>query len=151
MGPALFAAVLLVTSRSARASRVLLGLWAAGLVVLMVTLVGNVFTFVFVGALALVLGGTAARLGDEANRLLAAFLGVQLAVSVFSRSDYLFATAARTGAGTMPSDTAQMAEALWLPAWVWGIVCGAVSLLTLGLGLAVALGLVGRASTRPAD
>lgn len=150
LGPAVFAAVLLVAARSARGARILLGLWAAGLAVLLFK-VGNVFTFAFVGALAAVLGGVAARAGDEVSRLLAAFLGVQLAVSVFSRSDYLFATAARTGVGTMDSDTQQMANALWLPAWFWGLVVGAVSLAVLAGGLVAALGRFGRARAAPVD
>jgi hypothetical protein len=74
-------------------------------------------------------------LPDEANRFVAAFFGVQLALSVFSRSDYLWATVARTGAGEMMSDTAQMAAALWLPAWFWGALCGAFSLVVLGVGV----------------
>ena len=59
------------------------------------------------------------------------FLAVQLALSVFSRSDYLFTSVARTGAGPMPSDVAQMASALFLPFWFWGAACGALSLAVL--------------------
>jgi hypothetical protein len=51
-----------------------------------------------------------------------------LALSVFSRSDYLFTSVAQTAAGTMPSDTAQIADALAGPYWLWGIVAGLVSL-----------------------
>jgi hypothetical protein len=37
----------------------------------------------------------------------------------------------------MPSDVGAMADALVLPYWVWGIVCGALSLALLGAGVRV--------------
>ena len=58
-------------------------------------------------------------------------MAVQLSLSVFSRADYLFTETA--GAG--PSDVAQMADALFLPYWFWGIVCGAISGLVLLSGI----------------
>ena len=61
--------------------------------------------------------------------------GVQLALSVFSRGDYLFTHVARTGNGDFPSDVANMASALWLPYWFWGAVCGAFSVAMLALGV----------------
>ena len=38
-----------------------------------------------------------------------------------------------TGVG--PSDVAQMTEALWLPYWFWGFVCGAISVAVLMTGM----------------
>ena len=64
-----------------------------------------------------------------------ALVAVQLALSVFSRADYLFTDSAVTGRGTMPSDVAQLQESLFLPYWHWGLVCGAVSVIVLALGL----------------
>jgi hypothetical protein len=63
------------------------------------------------------------------------FVAVQMALSVFSRGDYLFTEHAHTGVGLMPSDVAHMAEALGGPYWMWGAVCGAFSLLVLALGV----------------
>ncbi len=79
----------------------------------------------------------AARASGDAAQVLAAFVGVQLALSVYSRGDYLFTDVARTGAGTLPSDVAHMADALFLPYWFWGAVCGAFSLAVLAAGLAL--------------
>ena len=67
------------------------------------------------------------------------FVAVQLALSVFSRGDYLFTDTARTGSGTMPSDVANMASALFLPYWFWGLLCGGISVLVLLAGLWVFL------------
>ena len=58
-----------------------------------------------------------------------------MSLSVFSRGDYLFKPAAKTTAGLMPSDTAQIAAALFLPYWFWGALIGALSLAILGCGL----------------
>jgi hypothetical protein len=63
------------------------------------------------------------------------FLSTQLALSVFSRGDYLFTEVAQTGMGAMPSDTAQMATALGGPYWLWGLACGAFSITVLAAGV----------------
>jgi hypothetical protein len=62
-------------------------------------------------------------------------VGVQLALSVFSRSDYLFTDTARTATGSMPSDVAHISEALFLPYWVWGLVTGGISIAVLVGGM----------------
>jgi hypothetical protein len=55
-------------------------------------------------------------------------------LSVFSRGDYLFTDVARTQNGAMPSDVANMANALFLPYWFWGAACGLFSVAMLALG-----------------
>ena len=88
----------------------------------------------------LLLGGgllfTAIR-APRACQTVAILLAVQLGLSVFSRSDYLFTRTALTVAGPMPSDVSVMAAALFLPYWFWGAVCGALSLLFLFAGVKV--------------
>lgn len=59
------------------------------------------------------------------------FIAVQLGLSVFTRADYLFT---RWAGPNLPSDVANMAEQLFLPFWVWGLLCGAVSLVVLFWG-----------------
>lgn len=61
-----------------------------------------------------------------------AFLALELSLAAFARSDYLFTSEARTAHGGMPSDTAQIAAALWLPYWFWGALIAALSLGVLG-------------------
>ncbi|AXV05182.1 hypothetical protein DVS28_a0475 [Euzebya pacifica] len=68
------------------------------------------------------------------SQLWLVFLSVQLAMSVFSRSEYLFARTAATGAGVGRSDSASIADALVGPYWFWGGVCGVFSLLVLAYG-----------------
>ena len=64
-----------------------------------------------------------------------AFVAVQLALSVYSRGDYLFTDVAQTATGPQPSDVANMSEALFLPFWFWGALCGLFSVAVVGLGL----------------
>ena len=96
--------------------------------------VRNAFGLVFVGSLSMLLASIARRGTPETARFALVFFAVQLALSVFSRSDYLFTRLAETGAGSAPSDVARMAEALFLPYWFWGGLCGAVSVAVLAAG-----------------
>ena len=72
---------------------------------------------------------------SAAAQLALVFVAVQLALSVFSRADYLFTRVAGNPNGLFPSDVEHMARLLWLPYWFWGVLCGAFSLAVLGWGL----------------
>jgi hypothetical protein len=135
VGPAVAAAVGFVLGRDPRHART--GLWivAVALVILDLWVVRNLFGFAFVALLAVVLALVAARATPVWVQGATVFLAVQLALSVFSRGDYLFVAVARTGMGPMPSDVAQMAQALWLPYWFWGALCGLLSLTVVAGGL----------------
>jgi hypothetical protein len=77
----------------------------------------------------------ALRASASVSQGLVALLASQLALSVFSRGDYLFTKVAQTGSGPAASDVAQMADALLLPYWFWGSACGLLSLGVLLAGL----------------
>lgn len=139
VGPAVVAAVCFGVARSPSLSRAALALASVLLLAALVGVVRNMFGFGYVAVVAAALGAAAWALPAEGARHLVAFLGVQLALTVFSRSDYLFTSVARTGAGVHPSDTAQMAAALWLPAWLWGALVGLGSVAVLIVGLYAAL------------
>ena len=133
IGPALAAFVLMGLGRSRRRARVVVAALGLGLLAVALLVVGNPFGFAFtvlLASLLLLVSWRAPRLSQTALFLLA----VQLALSVFSRSDYLFTSTALTASGPLPSDVAIMAGALFLPYWVWGAVCGATSIGLLALG-----------------
>lgn len=139
LGPAIGAAFCFVAMRTPRGTRyVLQGLGLALLV--MLPLMGNLFTVAFVVGLAVLLGAIGRYADDAIARITLGFFGVQLALSVFSRGDYLFTDVANTGAGTMPSDVAQIANALLLPYWFWGGLIGLLSLAILVGGLWLSVG-----------
>lgn len=135
IGPAVAAAVGFAFGRTARgARRTLYGL-SAVLLLAELLVVRNLFGFLFVAVLAAVCILVARARAADAPQLLLVFLAVQLALSVFSRADYLFTPTARTSAGPMASDVGQISAALVLPYWFWGLVCGAVSVLALLYGI----------------
>lgn len=135
LGPAVAAAVGFAVGRTARGARGALTGLTAILALALLLVVRNLFGFIFV---AVVLGGcllAVRKASGEAAQLVLIFLSVQLALSVFSRGDYLFTPTAETASGAMPSDVGQIAAALLLPYWFWGLVCGAVSVAVVLYGI----------------
>lgn len=135
VGPAMAAALGFAAGRTARGARRMLFAIVVVLALAFVLVVRNSFGWLFVGVFGLCLAWVARRASAETAQLVLVFLSVQLSLSVFSRGDYLFTPVARTSIGTMPSDVGQMAEALFLPYWVWGGVCGLFSIWVLIQGL----------------
>ena len=105
------------------------------LVLSVILVVRNFFGFVFVGATAAICLLVAFKGRAWLSQVLLLFIACQLALSVFSRSDYLFTDVAQTSQGAMPSDVAQMSEALFLPYWFWGSFCALFSVAVLFIGL----------------
>ena len=135
VGPALAAALAFVAARRAGWSRAFLVSMAAAGVVLLVLVVRNPFGIAFAGVLVTLLGWLGLRASAATAQVATVFMAVQLALSVFSRGDYLFVKEAQTGAGVNPSDVQLMANALGGPYWAWGLACGAFSVLVLAVGV----------------
>ena len=135
VGPALAAAGAFAAGRTARGARIGLYATAAILAIAEILVVRNVFALVFVGVILGVCILAARAKSAEVAQLVLVFFGIQLGFSVFSRGDYLFTPVAQTASGAMPSDVAQIAQAFFLPYWVWGGLCGGLSVLVLILGL----------------
>ncbi len=135
VGPAIVGALCFVLGRSGRRAKRAFYVIAATLAVLLVLVVRNLFGAFFVLLVIASAVAIARKAPEGLAQLAMLFTGVQLALSVFSRADYLFTDVAHTGAGVMPSDVANMAEALFLPYWFWGFLCGGFSIATLALGL----------------
>lgn len=134
VGPAVAAAICFALGRTGKGARACLAGLGIFLVLADVFVVRNLFGFFFVGLLAAGALLAAVKATAHVARWLVVFAGVQLALSVFSRADYLFTPVARTGAGVFPSDVSRMAEAMLLPYWFWGLVCGAFSVAVLVYG-----------------
>lgn len=134
VGPAIAAGVGLVMARNQKSARVALIILGVGLALAELLVVRGAFGMIFVGIFAAICLGLAFRAPPWIGQITLVFLCVQLALSVFSRGDYLFTATAQTAKGPMPSDVAQMADALWLPYWFWGALCGLISVAALLLG-----------------
>lgn len=153
VGPAVAAAGGFALTRRRKWARI--GLLAIGVVLAwaMIFKIRTGFGLVVAGAVCAASLGVALRAHEDWAQLLLGFLSVQLALAVFSRSDYLFAKSANTGAGTGPSDVEIMSMALGGPYWLWGALCAVVSLAALALGAWLMLrpprGAVATATRRP--
>lgn len=135
VGPAVAAAICFVLARSGRGARSCL--WGLGILLLLAELlvVRNLFGFFFAGAVMALCFLAASKLSADGAQLAVVFVGVQLALSVFSRADYLFARGADNEMGSFPSDVMQLQRVLFLPYWFWGVVCGGTALVVLLAGL----------------
>jgi hypothetical protein len=134
IGPAVAAFILLVLGRHERRARVVLGALGVGLIVLTLLFVRGTFGVAFTALLAASFILVAVRV-PRLSQTIIVLLAVQLALSVYSRSDYLFTRTALTSSGPMLSDVGVMAAALFLPYWFWGALCGGLSLVFLWLGV----------------
>lgn len=134
LGPACAALLLFLSARRQRSAQFALLVFGLLLLVAALLWVRNLFGGLYVGTAALLILLLALRGGAAAAQTGAVFLAIQLSLSVFSRSDYLFTAAAQTRGGALPSDVAQIAEALWLPYWFWGGLIAALSLWLLWTG-----------------
>ena len=135
VGPSIAAAITFFAARHTSVARIFLSLLGVGLIACEFLFVRNAFAWVFVGCLAAIF----LWLAQESRPVLAkgalVFIAIELSMSVFSRSDYLFTDRAITAQGVIPSDVAAIAEALLLPYWFWGAICALFSVAVLGLGL----------------
>ena len=135
LGPSLLASALFAAGRHPLSAKRALGVAALVLLAVELIWVRNLFGALFVGVLVVIFGLLARRAAPLLAQISVVFLAVQLALSVFSRSDYLFMRTAVTAGGVGPSDTGQIAEALYLPYWFWGGLIALASLLLLWHGL----------------
>ena len=132
VGPAVAAAIFFLTGRTPEAARACLYATGAGLLVAEIFVVRSAFAAVFVAIVIALCWLIGSKGQPWLVQLTVVFIGVQLALSVFSRGDYLFTPIAHTNQGPMPSDTAVIADALFLPYWFWGAVVGVASIAILG-------------------
>jgi hypothetical protein len=133
IGPSLAAAGLFWSARGSdrrlRIATLLLGL---ALCLIGLFMARSVWALIFTLGLGPVLAWASQKWARPALEASTVFIAVQLGLSVFTRSDYLFTKWAGPG---LPSDVANMASQLFLPYWFWGILCGGISLMVLYWGL----------------
>ena len=140
VGPAVVAALGFRFGRQETAAKNTLFVIGVFLMITNIWVVRNLFGFFFVFAASGLCMFIASRASAKVCQFTVLFVSTQLALSVFSRADYLFTERADLGGGSvMLSDVAQMADVLILPYWFWGIVCGGISLSVLYFGIRASL------------
>ena len=134
VGPAVIGAIFLTMGRRPKLARWCLGLTGTFFALALILWVRGPFGLIFVGSLGLICLFVAIRARAEVAQVSLLFFATQLAMSVYSRSDYLFVKEAHgqmTGSTPMPSDVQNMASNLFGPYWLWGAVCAAFSAIVL--------------------
>jgi hypothetical protein len=135
-GPAVVGGVFLAAGRNARWARIALTAFGGFMAISLVLWTRTPFGWGFgavVAALSLVI---ALRATSAHAQVFLVFLGVQLALSVYTGGGYLFTQYATIQNGERhASDTQQMAMAIGGPYWFWGVVCAAFSALVLLAGV----------------
>jgi hypothetical protein len=130
VGPAVAAAVFMVMGLRARLARWALGATGAFFAVSLVFWVRGAFGIAFVALVAATCLGIAIRASQETSRVALLFFATQLALSVYSRGDYLFddyVDGQMSDGKRVASDTQTMADAIGMTYWFWGLVCAAFS------------------------
>jgi hypothetical protein len=134
VGPSVAGATLLALSRSPARARPLLYALAGGMG-LSLLVAGSAFTILFVAAVAAALFLVARRASRGWASFTVQLLGVQLCVALFQDIHYMFSPGGIVGGRAHSSDSAAMADALFLPYWFWGGLTAAFSAAVLAWGL----------------
>lgn len=139
VGPSIAAMFSFASARKARLSRYFLGAVALVLVWLLIFKIANARGYVVASLILAGVALVALKGSDSLNQTVTIFLGVQLALSLYSDRHYLFTDYFTADGKKMASDTQNMADALIGPYYFWAVVCILVSLAALALGAYVLL------------
>ena len=128
VGPSVAGVLMLLLSGSPRWSRGVLAVLSAFLVVCVLVWTRNVFGVAYLLGMAAAFGLAARFFSDSLASFLVHLLAVTLCLSWFSNLGYLFSSQAVVNGVSHPSDSAVIAQALWLPYWFWSGLIAALSL-----------------------
>lgn len=135
-GPAVVGGIFLAVGRNPRLARAALAAFGAFMAVSLVLWTRTPFGWGFGAVVAALSLAVALGARPAHAQMVLVFLGVQLALSVYTGGGYLFTQYVTIQNGqNNPSDTQQMSDALFLPYWFWGIACAAFSALVLLAGV----------------
>ena len=135
LGPTLAGIGLLLLARTPRLARLVLTALAVLIAITVALWVRNLFGIAFLLALAGSLGLAARMLPDYGAALLVPTIALTLCLSWFTDLGYMFSAYAEVDGVRHPSDSAIIAQALWLPYWFWGGVVALFSLAVAILGI----------------
>ncbi|MBK6636734.1 MAG: M50 family metallopeptidase [Rhodocyclaceae bacterium] len=135
LGPTLAGVLLLAVSRWPRYVPEALGLLAVIAVAVALLWVRNLFGLAFILALAVALALGSRWLGAAAAAQVLNLLAVTLCLSLYQDLGYMFSATATVAGATLPSDSAAIAAALWLPYWFWGALIALTALVAMLAGV----------------
>ena len=135
VGPSAAGVVMLMLSGSPRHARRILGALCCLVLASILLWLRNPFGIVFMLSVAAAFGFASRKLGDRGASFFLQVVAVTLCLSWFTDLGYMFSSHAMVGGRSMPSDSAHIAQALWLPYWFWGALIAAFSLGLTTLGI----------------
>lgn len=130
LGPGIAGALLIICSRSSAATRNALAVLGAALILSTLIWVRSLTGWLVLPALGSAILLLAWRGSAAWRSFFIQLLGVQACISVWRQFDYLFSAGGSVGGQLQRSDTAAIADALFLPYWFWG---AAISVAILAL------------------
>jgi Peptidase M50B-like len=138
VGPSVAGSILLMVSRTTRGARLMLMLMAAFMGLCALIWVRNVFGLAFVLGWAAFFYIASKIPSDRVATFVLHVVAITLCMAIFRDIDYMFSDHANVSGVMNPSDSAQMAKALFLPYWVWGAIVAAFSVIVMWIGIGVA-------------
>jgi hypothetical protein len=138
MGPSIIGALLLIFSRSSRSARMMLKGMSLFLVFSAIFWVRNAFGLAFVASFATFFWFVSKIPSDRTSAFVIHVVAITLCLSIFRDIDYMFLKQAIVSGAINDSDSQQIANALFLPYWFWGLLVAALSILFMGIGISIA-------------
>jgi hypothetical protein len=120
LGPAVAGALLIVSSRSATATRNALAVLGVALILSTLIWVRSLTGWLVLPALGIAIVLLALRGSRSWQSFIIQLIGVQACISVWKQFDYLFSPGGMVGGQLQRSDTGAIADVLLLPYWFWG-------------------------------
>ncbi len=134
-GPTIAASIFFAISKHKDATKVLLLFMSIILLLSVLIWIRSAYGFIIIIAFSVAIGFIALKAKEKIQKISLQFLGVQAAASVYLSISYLFSAYAEMAVGQFASDTAIMAENLFLPHWVWGFLILLFSVIIIGESL----------------
>ena len=123
-------ALLIIASRSRRATRIALAALAGALLLSTLIWVRSIVGWLVLPGIALAVLAVLLRGSLKLQDFTIQLLGVQACISAWHDTGYLFSDGGLVAGQSQRSDTAAIADSLLLPYWFWG---GAISLAIVAL------------------
>ncbi len=134
-GPTIAASIFFATSKHKDATKVLLLVMSGIMFLSSIIWLRSAYGILIIIAFAALFAFVAIKAKEKTQKISLQFLGVQAAASVYLSISYLFSQHAEMEVGQYASDTAKMAEYLFLPHWVWGFLILLFSVILIGESL----------------
>ena len=138
LGPAIAGSLLIIASRTEKATRAALAIVGLALIITTVIWVRTFTGWLVLPALGTAILALAWRGSADQRHFGIQLLGVQACISVWQQFGFLFSAGGSVGGELHRSDTSAIADALLLPYWFWGAAISVVIVLMVWSSFAIA-------------